>query len=422
MRILGRLLSSTVLFFYALLPTVTAQQGRVDFANIVPTGCLRCTPSSIFTPLAGQAMTVQRLSPLPIKSTVLTTNTNGLYNLPTTGYDTLIGITPTALGARGTVTTLDIAQLNRHILRIDLYKIACPYTRIAGDVNNDGKLDDADMLAIRQYILRITANIGTVPFVRFVPKAYTTPNAKHPDQQFVADFWNNSYVDEDGKEYPFNATVKYNKKIYTYNGSSTWVGKLNEWRYPGDACESKDWGFVAVISGDISSNQTPIGAGTSLSIVANPPVFAESLLAPNTPNTEGSYKVSLLATSTQKVSAFQLQVNINNDLVRIEDIAHGGGLMTTDVSKNVNQTPEMLKKGQLRMLWVNGLEGNAAPFVMTDTPLFSYTVSASKAMYLANMGLDTTDFPAIFYDENGKELPVKVQFKIEKNIESDARH
>ena len=439
MTILTRLLTSTVLIFYTLLPTLRAQQTGLVSYPILPTGISTraCSPTTVFIPVAQLKLNVKDLKQATPSASAITDG-SGYYTIPlTSNATTFVSVTsPTTLGDRGTLNAADMVAIRRHILRIPNSKITCPYLRIAADVTNEGVIDNNDISAISRFILGITSTLGNVPFVRLIPKAYTMPDSKHPDPQFVADFWNENYTDDYGKEYPFSATVRYNNSIYTYNGTSSWVGKLNEWRFPGDNCESKDWGFIAVISGDVQNDEMPssINNAVTPSLIVHvtsrkaemawadkQSILDNPSLNESPPLSKMYYKVSVLATTQESVGAFQLQVDNNNEFVKILDMTQGGGLMTTDLSKSMNQTPLMLNSGKLRMLWVSELESNAAPFTMKDTPLFSYTVSADKASYLENIGLDATEFPALFFDANGKKITAQVRFKVEKTDKPETK-
>jgi Dockerin type I domain len=75
------------------------------------------------------------------------------------------------------VTTLDISLISRHILDID--KLKTPYSIIAADVNGNGEVDGADMIILRNFILR---KINVLPSAvwRFVDKNYTFQNPTAP--------------------------------------------------------------------------------------------------------------------------------------------------------------------------------------------------------------------------------------------------
>jgi hypothetical protein len=77
------------------------------------------------------------------------------------------------------VTTFDIAKISKHLL--DIEKIASPYSLIAADVDMSGEIDGADMLKIRNFILRKSDNLNTNSTIwRFVDKSYAFKNAASP--------------------------------------------------------------------------------------------------------------------------------------------------------------------------------------------------------------------------------------------------
>jgi hypothetical protein len=68
--------------------------------------------------------------------------------------------------------------IQRHILDIDPLK--SPYTRIAADVNNDGRITAADLVALRKLILGIQENIVGNESWKFVPKSHVFVDPKYP--------------------------------------------------------------------------------------------------------------------------------------------------------------------------------------------------------------------------------------------------
>jgi hypothetical protein len=75
------------------------------------------------------------------------------------------------------VTTLDISLISRHLLDID--KIKTPYSIIAADVNGDGDVNGADMILLRNFILRKSDALPTGAW-RFVDKKYTFKDPTAP--------------------------------------------------------------------------------------------------------------------------------------------------------------------------------------------------------------------------------------------------
>jgi hypothetical protein len=76
------------------------------------------------------------------------------------------------------VSTLDLVLIQRHILDIDPF--ASPYTRIAADVNADGKITAADLVSLRKLILGIQENIVGNESWKFIPKSHVFVDPKFP--------------------------------------------------------------------------------------------------------------------------------------------------------------------------------------------------------------------------------------------------
>jgi hypothetical protein len=75
------------------------------------------------------------------------------------------------------VTTFDIAVLNRHILGIE--SIVSPYALLAGDVDETGEIDGADIVHIRNFIMRKTPSLPRHIW-RFIDKKYIFINPSSP--------------------------------------------------------------------------------------------------------------------------------------------------------------------------------------------------------------------------------------------------
>jgi Secretion system C-terminal sorting domain len=75
------------------------------------------------------------------------------------------------------VTTLDISLISRHLLDID--KLKTPYSIIAADVDGNRVVDGADMLHMRNFILRKTAALPAGAW-KFIDKKYTFNNPNEP--------------------------------------------------------------------------------------------------------------------------------------------------------------------------------------------------------------------------------------------------
>jgi hypothetical protein len=75
------------------------------------------------------------------------------------------------------VTTFDIARISKHLL--DIEPFTSPYQHIAADVDKSGAVDGADMLHVRNFILRKTTSLPGGVW-RFVDKSYSFKNPANP--------------------------------------------------------------------------------------------------------------------------------------------------------------------------------------------------------------------------------------------------
>jgi hypothetical protein len=80
------------------------------------------------------------------------------------------------------VTTFDILRVQKHLLGLE--NLGSAYQMIAADVNKDGEVDGADMLHLRNFILR-KSNSLPGGIWRFIDKSYSFKNASNP---FAEDF------------------------------------------------------------------------------------------------------------------------------------------------------------------------------------------------------------------------------------------
>jgi hypothetical protein len=113
------------------------------------------------------------------------TNTDGQFfitNLDTTkAYKVSASKTDEAYVG---VTTFDIAVLNRHILGIE--SIVSPYALLAGDVDETGEIDGADIVHIRNFIMRKTPSLPRHIW-RFIDKKYIFTNPSNPFRELTSE-------------------------------------------------------------------------------------------------------------------------------------------------------------------------------------------------------------------------------------------
>ena len=117
-----------------------------------------------------------------LSSMTTTTNGNFSFNDLTKGNNYILKAKRNDSPANG-VSTFDIALISKHLLDVQL--ITSPYKLIAADVNRDGEVSGADMLLIRNLILRKSTAFPNNTSWRFVDKSYVF---KNPTDPFSEDF------------------------------------------------------------------------------------------------------------------------------------------------------------------------------------------------------------------------------------------
>ncbi|NOT37288.1 MAG: hypothetical protein HOP11_07910 [Saprospiraceae bacterium] len=252
----------------------------------------------------------------------VTTNT-GLYTA-TAAYPSRIRLVPRqndiANDTNG-VNVNDVQVLNNHINRVK--KIICPFKRIAADATNNGKLDTFDRNAINN---RITGTAWAAPNWRFIPRVYVDKDTcKQYDPDFYRDFWNPSYTDNNGNQYPFLAIKTYkdiNNAIqkYSYVGNNgfprRWVDTLQEWNITtNNNAMAILWDFYAVKTGDL----TNIGGkarfcGNSNSL--KDPSNKYKILDKKVARSKSYSKVTIRLMASSPISAFQLSVHADPTKMR----------------------------------------------------------------------------------------------------------
>ena len=81
------------------------------------------------------------------------------------------------------VTTFDVSRTSKHILGIELF--TSPVQFMAADVDRNGEIDAADVVNIRNFILRKQPLLPSGVW-RFIDKAYTFTNLANPLAETIA--------------------------------------------------------------------------------------------------------------------------------------------------------------------------------------------------------------------------------------------
>lgn len=306
---------------------------------------------------------------IPCNAPLIQSNNNGEFipcNLNTANSLTISPIKNTDY--LNGVSTLDVSLIQKHIL--DITPITDPYKLVAADVSNSGDLDGADMLLIRQLILRTTTAYPNMGSWRFIPKRYLqTPS-------FLSAFNTN----------PFTASIAYNGVTREYLTANSYMNSINFSLSSPDAAQNATWSFAAVKMGDVSCN-----ASSSLRIAQN------HLTNATTPISIKSGKeatVLIKAKYAGKISTFQAGFKFTNSSLQVTSIEKGDFNAANDLMDYIKQD-----YGDIRTLWYN--EKAKAKNFNSGVTVMKLKVKALKdiADLLSVLALDEAVLQSEFYDD-----------------------
>lgn len=333
--------------------------------------------------LSGVDLAITNLSTNIVTSTVTNPSGQFLENLPTAEYQIVPSYLEDGPWTQG-VTTLDIYHLNLHIERIR--PIVCPFGRLAGDVDNNGKLNESDLKITRDLILARIRRYNQVPNWRFIAKAYTTGHEHQPDFNFVGNFWKIDYLDNQNQELPFGRNYQdSNNDIYTYNNpNSKWMHILNRQALTDfDPCEQSFWGFDGVKSGDVNASAITISTASlrnGTNELTGLDYKYEFIHADGSSNTDEirlspgkKYVIEIAASLPAIVQAYQLGLKVDREglnVVQLKNNPRLGGNLEEDYAFLDNE---------LRTLWLSPeLEEGRA--MREATTLFSMEIAPRRAI------------------------------------------
>ena len=239
------------------------------------------------------------------------------------------------------ISTLDLVFISRHILGISL--LDSPYKIIAADINNNGSVSGADVVALRKFILGITSDFPDNDSWRFAAsnQIFADPTDPFPFLESIG--YEN--LDQNMAEVDFVAI-----KIGDVNNS------LRLQDFQGENAESRS---TAQLSADVST-------------------LGEDIQIP----------VSIMDAS--EVFGLQLALHFDAEAMQIIDIV-GGGLDLDMEDISLDQ-----KDGQLLLSW------HSATPVQLDAETTLFTIKAvKKGKSVGHISLNETAWANEIYTEQG---------------------
>jgi YVTN family beta-propeller protein len=262
------------------------------------------------------------------------------------------------------VTTYDIALISKYILGIDPAK--SHYQLIAMDVNRSGEVDAADMLTIRNLILRKSTNFPNNTAWRFIPKSYVFKNPSNP---FAEDF----------------------PEILTYT-------------QPTESITDAD--FVAVKVGDANLTArtdlvvSPDKSGTAVQVRSGSEI-AYLELENKVLEAGKEYRIPV-KTKIKDLIALQFALNLDKNAVESFTIENGDLAQFGDGNYNI------LDKNTVTTAWASSKATN-------DNTVFTLVVKVKKQVLIKDLvSLKTAFSDNLGYNTEGDEKHLQLQFSSEK--------
>jgi Secretion system C-terminal sorting domain len=255
------------------------------------------------------------------------------------------------------VTTLDIAIISRHLLEIE--KIKTPCSIIAADVDGNRVVDGADMLHLRNFILRKASSLPAGAW-KFVDKKY---NFINPNEPLVEDF-------------PQIVTVT-------------------------NVAQNFSLGFTAVKVGDVNNTYRP------QTIVAPTPRSSNTLTFETEDKTlEAGKTYSIkLKSSDFKASDFQFTLGFADGVATMKSVEAGN-------LPNMGNSNFALFKNAITTSW-NGVSKEAEVEAMTLTFVANQNVKLSEVLTI-NSSITPSEA------QNTEGPPMKIQLTFGNNVAKEA--
>ena len=264
------------------------------------------------------------------------------------------------------VTTFDISIISRYLIGIDSTNINTPARMIAADVNADGEINGADMIHIRNLILRKTSTFPNNKAWRFVSKNYVFLNPQNPF----------------GEDFP---------EVLSYSNLNQSITQAN---------------FTAIKVGDVNGTARSNFSGsntTTLNVRGSKPVL--KIETDDIELKKGDTKTlsfHLNDPSVSGLTAVQFALNFDKNKANITHLKQGEIANWTEANQNL-----VASEGTLATAWSSG---KATRFDKNQS-VFTLSITAKEDMKLSEIMSQNAQFTeGIAYDAAGNELSIQLIF------------
>ncbi len=247
------------------------------------------------------------------------------------------------------VTALDIVLIQRHLLGLTTFD--SPYTIIAGDINNDGRLSALDLVDLRRLVLGIYDELPRNKSWRFVAASQRFPNPTSP--------------------FPFTEVIS----ISDFDGSE------------------RGQNFMAVKIGDVNGN----AVANSLLSGDNRSAGMLAFQLDDTEITKGeTFDIAVESSNFADIVAYQYTMELNG----LEFISATSGAIDVDDSNF-----GLLDANTVTTSWFSPTG------ITTDDALYTITFRATKDVSLSDaMTVSSRITPALAYNADQELLDVGVEY------------
>jgi hypothetical protein len=264
------------------------------------------------------------------------------------------------------VTTFDISIISRYLLGIDSTNISTPARMIAADVNADGEINGADMIHIRNLILRKSSSFPNNKAWRFVSKNYVFLNPQAP---FGEDF-------PEALNY-----VNLNQNITQANFTAIKVGDVNG----------------TALSNFGGSNETTLNTRGTKPVLN---IETEDIELKKGETKTLSFRLN--DPSVSGLTAVQFALNFDKNKANIANLKQGEIANWTESNQNL-----VASEGVLATAWSSG---KATRFDKNQT-VFALSITAKEDLKLSEIARQNATFTeGIAYDAAGNELSIQLVF------------
>lgn len=326
------------------------------------------------------------------------------------------------------ISISDVIAIANHVSGSKL--INCPLQRLAADVDNDGDIDSDDQTLISNMN---TGSILDFPGDnwRFIPKTTVIPNDLHSDGRFLADFWNSAKQDNNGSQYPFKAVLGLvDGSSFDYNGTSSWLNSLHS--FLNTNCNTTDYGFYAVKSGDINGTAVynnfsdpygPAAAQSGQVMAINDPnqTRANEIKVNRTAtlrsgeDKKNKYQVKIVAQAPETIIGYQMAVTFDDENISLDKINPNKEELNQSIDKNFGQAKKTLRGGSFVTQWVTDFEKKPEGENFQNIVLLSAEFKSDLSLESVESAyrIDNAVKELLFFGVNGPIIEVDLQIFVE---------